>query len=81
MGRFGVLCDSMEIGDIPVLSTAAARDASNGKQFLDAAREAIGAPIELLSGRREAELSALGAASGFHQPDSSVGELGGSSLE
>jgi len=79
--RFRVLCDIMEIGDIHVLATAAARDATNGKQFLDAAREAIGAPIELLSGRREAELSALGAASGFHKPDGVVGDLGGGSLE
>jgi len=79
--RFRVLCDIMEIGDIHVLATAAARDATNGKQFLDSAREAIGAPIELLSGRREAELSALGAASGFHKPDGVVGDLGGGSLE
>ena len=64
-----------------MLATAAARDATNGKQFLDSAREAIGAPIELLSGRREAELSALGAASGFHKPDGVVGDLGGGSLE
>jgi exopolyphosphatase/guanosine-5'-triphosphate,3'-diphosphate pyrophosphatase len=79
--RFRVLCDIMEIGDIHVLATAAARDATNGGQFLVAAREAIGAPIELLSGRREAELSALGAASGFYKPDGVVGDLGGGSLE
>ncbi len=79
--RFRVLCNLMEIGDIHVLATAAARDATNGKQFLDAAREAIGAPIELLAGRREAELSALGAASGFYKPDGVVGDLGGGSLE
>src|SRR5665647_316208 len=48
--RFRALCDIMEIGDVQVLATAAARDATNGKDFLKAAREAIGAPIELLSG-------------------------------
>jgi exopolyphosphatase/guanosine-5'-triphosphate,3'-diphosphate pyrophosphatase len=79
--RFRALCNIMEIGDVHVLATAAARDASNGKEFLEAARAAIGAPIELLSGRREAELSALGVVSSFHEPDGVAGDLGGGSLE
>ncbi len=79
--RFRSLCDIMDIGDIHVLATAAARDASNGTEFLDAARDAIGAPIELLSGRREAELSALGVVSSFYKPDGIAGDLGGGSLE
>jgi len=79
--RFRVLCDIMEIGDVHVLATAAARDASNGPQFLEEARKAIGAPIELISGKREAELSALGVVSGFHKPDGIAGDLGGGSLE
>ncbi|MDO9440277.1 MAG: exopolyphosphatase [Beijerinckiaceae bacterium] len=79
--RFRVLCRAMEITDIHVLATAAARDAANGADFLAAAREAIGAPIELLSGKREAQLSALGVVSGFWKPDGVVGDLGGGSLE
>ena len=79
--RFRVLCRAMDITDIHVLATAAARDAANGPEFLAAAREAIGAPIELLSGRREAELSAYGVVSGFWKPDGVVGDLGGGSLE
>ena len=43
--------------------------------------DACGCPVELLSGAREAELSALGVISGFHQPDGVVGDLGGGSLE
>ena len=35
----------------------------------------------MLSGKREAELSALGVVSGFHRPDGIVGDLGGGSLE
>ncbi len=81
LNRFRVLCGAMGIKDVHVLATAAARDASNGKEFLAAAREAIGAPIELLSGRREAELSALGVVSGFWKPDGVAGDLGGGSLE
>ena len=34
-----------------------------------------------LSGKREAELSALGVVSGVHRPDGIVGDLGGGSLE
>lgn len=81
LNRFRVLCDAMGIKDVHVLATAAARDASNGKEFLKSAREAIGAPIELLSGKREAELSALGVVSGFWKPDGVAGDLGGGSLE
>ena len=37
--------------------------------------------IEILSGAREAKLSALGVVSGVHKPDGIVGDLGGGSLE
>jgi exopolyphosphatase/guanosine-5'-triphosphate,3'-diphosphate pyrophosphatase len=79
--RFRALCDTMQISDVTVIATAAARDAANGKAFLDAAREAIGRDIALLTGGREAELSALGVLSSIHHPDGVVGDLGGGSLE
>jgi exopolyphosphatase / guanosine-5'-triphosphate,3'-diphosphate pyrophosphatase len=81
LARFRVLCDTMGAEDVFVLATAAARDASNGPAFLDAAAEACGQRIELLSGAREAQLSAYGVISGFHQPDGVVGDMGGGSLE
>ncbi|WP_292506342.1 exopolyphosphatase [Methylobacterium sp.] len=81
LARFRVLCEVMKIDRVFVLATAAARDAENGPDFLAAAEAACGHPIELLSGRREAELSALGVISGFHAPDGVVGDLGGGSLE
>ena len=81
LARFRVLCRTMGVGRVQVLATAAARDASNGEAFLQAAADACGAPVELLSGAREAELSALGVISGFYQPDGIVGDLGGGSLE
>ena len=79
--RYRALCDTMGVGDIEVIATAAARDAQNGPAFLDAARGAIRCDIKLLSGRREAELSALGVVSAVHEPDGVVGDLGGGSLE
>ena len=80
--RFRVLATIMGIADLYVIATAAARDASNGPEFLAAARDALGgATVTLLSGAREAELSALGVTSGIHRPDGVVGDLGGGSLE
>lgn len=79
--RFRVLSDIMGVSVLHVLATAAARDASNGAEFLAAAAEAIGAPVTLLSGDREAELSGLGVITGINRPDGVVGDLGGGSLE
>ena len=79
--RFKTLIAIMDVEDLHIIATAAARDAANGSEFVAAASEAIGAPVTLLSGKREAELSALGVLSGFHDPDGVVADLGGGSLE
>jgi len=79
--RYRVLYETMGIVDVTVIATAAARDASNGAAFLKAASEAIGRDITLLTGGREAELSALGVVSAIYEPDGVVGDLGGGSLE
>ena len=79
--RFRALCDRMEVAQLWSIATAAARDASNGKSFVAEAERICGCKIDVLSGKREAELSALGVVSGFHRPDGIVGDLGGGSLE
>lgn len=79
--RFRALCDVMKVEDVRVLATAAARDAANGRDFLNNARAICRADIQLLSGKREAHLSALGVISGFYKPAGLVGDLGGGSLE
>jgi exopolyphosphatase/guanosine-5'-triphosphate,3'-diphosphate pyrophosphatase len=81
LARFRVICRTAQVGKVWVLATAAARDAENGPDFLSAAELACGHPIELLTGEREAALSAAGIISGFHEPDGIVGDLGGGSLE
>src|SRR5262249_53234290 len=63
------------------IATAACRDASNGREFIARAEKVIGVPITIVSGKREAELSALGVTSGFYKPEGLVGDLGGGSLE
>ena len=79
--RFRALCDTMQVQRLWVLATAACRDARNGKDFIAAAEQICRTKIDVISGQREAELTALGVVSGFHRPDGIVGDLGGGSLE
>jgi exopolyphosphatase/guanosine-5'-triphosphate,3'-diphosphate pyrophosphatase len=71
----------MKVGRIYAIATAACRDATNGPDFIAKAERICGVAIEILSGPREAKLSALGVVSGIHNPDGIVGDLGGGSLE
>jgi len=79
--RFRALCDAMRVGRTWAIATAACRDARNGPDFIVQAEKACGVAVSVLSGRREAELSALGIISGIHEPNGIVGDLGGGSLE
>jgi exopolyphosphatase / guanosine-5'-triphosphate,3'-diphosphate pyrophosphatase len=79
--RFRALCRVMKVGRVHAIATAACRDASNGRDFIAKAERICGTRIEILSGPREAKLSALGVVSGIHKPDGIVGDLGGGSLE
>nr|WP_249147839.1 exopolyphosphatase [Bradyrhizobium sp. AUGA SZCCT0177] len=79
--RFRALCKIQKVGRVYAIATAACRDASNGPDFIAKAERICGAPIQILSGPREAKLSALGVVSGVHNPDGIVGDLGGGSLE
>ena len=79
--RFQALCRIMKVGRVYAIATAACRDATNGPDFIARAERICGVRIEILSGPREARLSALGVVSGVHIPDGIVGDLGGGSLE
>ena len=79
--RFHALCRVMKVGHVHAIATAACRDATNGPDFIAKAERICNVPIEILSGPREAKLSALGVVSGVHKPDGIVGDLGGGSLE
>jgi exopolyphosphatase/guanosine-5'-triphosphate,3'-diphosphate pyrophosphatase len=79
--RFRALCDRLEVAKLWTVATAACRDAENGGDFIAQAESICATKIDLLSGKREAELSAFGVISGFHEPDGIVGDLGGGSLE
>ena len=79
--RFRALCNTMGVERVWAIATAACRDARNGRAFIAQAQKICRTRIDILSGRREAELSALGVVSGIHEPDGIVGDLGGGSLE
>jgi exopolyphosphatase/guanosine-5'-triphosphate,3'-diphosphate pyrophosphatase len=71
----------MGVKRVWVLATAACRDAKNGADFIAKAARICRTRIDVISGKREAQLTALGVVCGFHRPDGVVGDLGGGSLE
>ncbi|WP_022723419.1 exopolyphosphatase [Rhodopseudomonas sp. B29] len=79
--RFRALIRVMRVGRVYAIATAACRDAKNGPDFIAEAERICNVQIEILSGPREAKLSALGVISGVHKPNGIVGDLGGGSLE
>ena len=79
--RFRALCDRLDVSRRWAIATAACREGKNGKSFIAEAQRICGTEISVLSGKREAQLAALGVVSGFHRPDGIVGDLGGGSLE
>ncbi|MEO7739177.1 MAG: exopolyphosphatase [Novosphingobium sp.] len=80
LARYRILIETAGIADVTVVATAAARDATNGPQFLDAVR-ALGLKPRLLSGEDEAITSAHGVMAAFPVAKGMVGDLGGGSLE
>jgi exopolyphosphatase/guanosine-5'-triphosphate,3'-diphosphate pyrophosphatase len=79
--RYRALCRTLKVGRLWVMATAACRDARNGGAFIKQAERICGTEVVMLTGRREAELAALGVVSGVHHADGLVGDLGGGSLE
>jgi exopolyphosphatase/guanosine-5'-triphosphate,3'-diphosphate pyrophosphatase len=79
--RFRALCDTLKVARVFGIATAACRDARNGPTFIEEAEHLCGVRIDVLSGRREAQLAALGVMSGVYHPSGLVADLGGGSLE
>lgn len=79
--RFRALCDTLKVRRVFGIATAACRDARNGPAFIEEAERITRVRIDILSGRREAELAALGVISGVYRPSGLVADLGGGSLE
>jgi exopolyphosphatase/guanosine-5'-triphosphate,3'-diphosphate pyrophosphatase len=81
LARFRALCEGHGVKEFGAVATAAARDASNGREFVREAEMALGQPIRILSGEDEAKIAAEGALAGIPQADGLVADLGGGSLD
>src|SRR5215471_2281256 len=81
LARFRALCDGYSVKDYGAVATAAARDASNGREFIRLAEKALGQPIRILSGEEEAKIAAEGTLAGIPDADGLVADLGGGSLD
>jgi exopolyphosphatase/guanosine-5'-triphosphate,3'-diphosphate pyrophosphatase len=81
LGRFALLCESMEVDSIRAVATAAVRDAANGAAFIARVRQETGLDVEVIDGETEARGAAYGVIAGIPDADGVVGDLGGGSLE
>ncbi len=79
--RFRALAKQIGVKQVFAVATAAAREASNGPDFIEKAEEAVGVGINILTGKEEARFAALGVIAGIPEADGIVGDLGGGSLE
>ena len=67
---------------LSVFATSAARDAANGRDFMDAVEAAAGIPVDILSGEEEARLSFFGASRAVKDDCyCGVTDIGGGSTE
>lgn len=79
--RFRALADQLGAEQLSVIATAAAREASNGPDFVRRAKQILGTDIRVVTGEEEAKLAAAGVMSGFPGATGLVADLGGGSLE
>ena len=80
--RFKALSDQARASTMYVLATAAAREASNGPDFIHQAEiDPAAARCACSPARKRRNFSALGIVSGYFEPDGIAGDLGGGSLE
>src|SRR6185312_1836952 len=76
-----MIADALDAPIREAVATAAARDASNGQDFIRRAEAAWGSPIRVLSGEEEARVAAEGVLAGTPEADGLVADLGGGSLD
>jgi exopolyphosphatase / guanosine-5'-triphosphate,3'-diphosphate pyrophosphatase len=83
LARMAALYRKLDVAGVRAVATSAVRDASNQKEFLARASEAVGAQVEIISGREEARLIHLGVESVWPQKGKRVLilDIGGGSAE
>lgn len=83
LARFGQRLKELPRDSVRVVATNALRQAQHCADFLDAAEDLLGHPIEIIAGREEARLIYFGVANGVAADDNSriVFDIGGGSTE
>ena len=81
LARFRLIADGLKVELREAVATAAARDASNGAEFVRRAESAWGSPIRVLAGEDEARIAAEGVVAGIPDADGLAADLGGGSLD
>ena len=81
--RMSEAIEKAKVDGVRAVATSAVRDARNQEEFLAAATQALGHPIEIISGAEEARLIHLGVQTRWPHPDKSVLmiDIGGGSAE
>ena len=67
LARMAALYRKLDVVGVRAVATSAIRDTRNPHEFLERASEALGAPVEIISGREEARLIQLGVESTWPQ--------------
>ena len=83
LARMAALYRRLDVVAVRAVATSAIRDTRNQREFLGRASEAVGAPVEIISGREEARLIHLGVESIWPQDGkrSLMIDIGGGSAE
>lgn len=82
LARYADALRAQDAGVLAVVGTSAMRDAENGDAFRREVGTLLGAPVEIISGQREAELTAEGALVGIPlSGPCCVVDIGGGSTE
>jgi exopolyphosphatase/guanosine-5'-triphosphate,3'-diphosphate pyrophosphatase len=81
LARFRLVADGLNVELRDAVATAAARDASNGAEFIARAEKAWGGQIRILAGEDEARIAAEGVVAGIPDADGLAADLGGGSLD
>ena len=78
---YKILADIYKASSLQVVGTAALRDATNGTDFINRAKEQLGLTIRIISGDEEASYAARGVLMFAPDADGVVADFGGGSLE
>jgi len=83
LARMAQQYQKLEVVGVRAVATSAVRDSRNQAEFVERASQAIGAPVEIVSGREESRLIHLGVQARWPHPNRSVliVDIGGGSAE